>query len=70
MVVAVARRNNMVLEHAVEGRRFGDPLALIANARKARGVLGRSRQRSDIDNFMRNAWNWHERDVQPRSEAV
>jgi len=39
-------------------RREGDPAALVADARRAREVLGWTPQASDIDTIVRTAWTW------------
>lgn len=45
----------------VVARRVGDPSTLIAGSTKAKRVLGWSPRRTDIDQIIRDAWNWHER---------
>lgn len=40
-------------------RRAGDPPLLVASADKARRVLGWSPMHSDIDDILKNAWDWH-----------
>ncbi|MBX3242915.1 MAG: UDP-glucose 4-epimerase GalE [Acidobacteria bacterium] len=42
-------------------RREGDPSRLIANAEKARNVLGWQPKISDIEAIIETAWNWHTR---------
>ena len=58
---AVERRSGRPLVRRVEGRREGDPPALVAAADKARRVLGWAPVHSDIDNIIDTAWRWHER---------
>jgi UDP-glucose 4-epimerase len=43
------------------GRRAGDPPALVAEASRARQVLGWQPQLSDLDTIIRTAWAWHSR---------
>ena len=40
-------------------RRQGDPAKLIADAQKARNVLGFLPIHSDMDTIIKTAWNWH-----------
>jgi UDP-glucose 4-epimerase len=40
------------------GRRAGDPVAIYADLEKARSLLGWE-PRSDLDEIIRSAWNWH-----------
>jgi UDP-arabinose 4-epimerase len=40
-------------------RRAGDPPALVADARRARDVLGWQARLSDLDTIMATAWAWH-----------
>jgi UDP-glucose-4-epimerase GalE len=40
-------------------RRAGDPPALVADARRARDVLGWRARLSDLDTIMATAWAWH-----------
>jgi UDP-glucose-4-epimerase GalE len=42
-------------------RRPGDPPALVADASKAREMLGFSAQHSDLPNIAKTAWQWHNR---------
>ena len=65
---AVERRSGRALQRTVVGRREGDPPALVAAADKARRVLGWAPTQSDIDNIVRTAWLWHERDSVRRND--
>ena len=43
----------------LEPRRPGDPSRLVANAAKARAVLGWEPRHSDLESILRSAWDWH-----------
>ena len=45
----------------MQGRRAGDPSHLVADAAKARGVLGWQPQYPDIAAIIGSAWEWHSR---------
>jgi UDP-glucose 4-epimerase len=49
-------------------RRPGDPAALVASAEKAKQELGWEPIHSDLENIMRDAWNWHKSN--PRGYAT
>jgi UDP-glucose-4-epimerase GalE len=40
-------------------RRTGDPAVLVAEARRAREILGWTPKHSDISDIIRDAWRWH-----------
>ncbi|MGO8916475.1 MAG: UDP-glucose 4-epimerase GalE [Stellaceae bacterium] len=42
-------------------RRPGDPPALVADAARARAVLGWTPRQSDLDTILATAWAWHQR---------
>ena len=42
-----------------EGRRPGDPAALIASSEKAMEVLGWNPKHAAIEDIIGSAWNWH-----------
>ena len=44
----------------MEARRAGDPSRLVADARKAREVLGWNPKYPDLETIVRTAWKWHE----------
>ncbi|MGB1925249.1 MAG: GDP-mannose 4,6-dehydratase, partial [Rubripirellula sp.] len=44
----------------IGSRREGDPAELIADATKARDVLGWSPQYTDIQSIIETAWRWHQ----------
>jgi UDP-arabinose 4-epimerase len=58
----VVERARVVTGEAVpsveEGRRAGDPAVLVADARKARAVLGWEPVHSALDEILRTAWAW------------
>ncbi|WP_018664805.1 UDP-glucose 4-epimerase GalE [Heyndrickxia acidiproducens] len=41
-------------------RRAGDPSVLIASSDKAKRVLGWNPQKTDINQIIKDAWNWHQ----------
>ena len=43
----------------IEPRRPGDPSRLVANAAKARRLLGWEPLHSDLDSILHSAWEWH-----------
>lgn len=48
----------------IEGRRAGDPSHLVADAEKARSVLGWQPQQADLSTIIRTAWDWHTKNEQ------
>ena len=42
-------------------RRPGDPACLVADAARARKVLGWTPRRSDLDTVIADAWRWHQK---------
>lgn len=42
----------------IEGRRTGDPSSLVADAARARDVLGWTPVRSDLSSILRSQWEW------------
>lgn len=61
-IIEAARRvTGHPIPEQVVARRAGDPSTLIAGSAKAKRVLGWSPGRTDIDQIIRDAWNWHER---------
>jgi len=51
-------------------RRFGDPPVLVADASRARELLGWQLQVSDLDTILKTAWAWHSPGVQARQSAA
>jgi UDP-arabinose 4-epimerase len=70
-VIAAAER---ITGHRIprrEGpRRAGDPPVLVADASRAREVLGWTPRLSDLDRIIRTAWAWHCRDAGERQVAA
>ncbi len=56
---AVARVAGKPVPHRLAPRRAGDPAVLVADAGRARTVLGWTAGHSDIDTIIRTAWAWH-----------
>ena len=61
VVAAVERASGTRLRTREEGRRPGDPPLLVAQADKARELLGWSPQFDDLDTIVRSALNWERR---------
>jgi UDP-glucose 4-epimerase len=60
-VIETARRvTARDIEVRVEPARPGDPARLVADATKARAVLGWKTQYPDLESIVRTAWEWHE----------
>jgi UDP-glucose-4-epimerase GalE len=49
----------------MQGRRAGDPSHLVADAAKARAVLGWQPQHPDLAAILSSAWDWHVNHVNP-----
>jgi len=61
-VIEAARRvTGRPIEVAYAARRAGDPPALVADAAKARRVLGWQPAHADIDSIVRDAWGFEQR---------
>ena len=59
-VIETARRvTGRAVEARVEPARPGDPSRLVADASKAREVLGWQTQYPDLETIVRTAWDWH-----------
>lgn len=48
------------IPHTIGARRDGDPITLVANADKAREVLGWVPSQADIKNVVKSAWTWEQ----------
>lgn len=59
---AVEARSGKPMRRRIGDRRPGDPPALVADASKARDVLGWVPTRSSIENIVDTAWRWHEKE--------
>ena len=55
---AVDRVTNMKIERRLQGRRAGDPAALVADNRRALNLLGWKPQRDNLDGIVRDALAW------------
>ncbi|KRN88411.1 UDP-glucose 4-epimerase GalE [Ligilactobacillus ceti] len=49
------------IPYVVAPRRPGDPDSLVANARKARDVLGWEPEFDNLETIIATAWNWHQK---------
>lgn len=59
-VIEACRRVTGHAIPAVEGpRRAGDPSRLIADATKARTILGWTPEKAELEGIIRDAWEWH-----------
>jgi UDP-glucose 4-epimerase len=59
-VIDTARRvTGREIEARIEPARPGDPSRLVADASKAREVLGWQTQYPDLETIVRTAWDWH-----------
>jgi UDP-arabinose 4-epimerase len=66
IVSAVEKATGRAVPVRVVGRRAGDPAVLVADARRAEGVLGWRPRYSDLDTIVRDAVRWQLRtDVSP-----
>jgi UDP-glucose 4-epimerase len=60
-VIEAARKiTGRNIEAKIAPRRAGDPSRLVANAAKAREVLGWNPQFPEIEKIIESAWKWHE----------
>jgi len=61
-VIATAERITGLRANVVEeGRRAGDPPVLVADARRAAGVLGWTPKRPSLETIVADAWRWESR---------
>jgi UDP-glucose-4-epimerase GalE len=61
VIAAAERVTGRTIARREVGRRPGDPPALVADARRAREVLGWTPRLSDLDSIIATAWAWHRR---------
>src|SRR2546421_540173 len=60
-VIETARRvTGRQIEARIEPARPGDPSRLVADANKARSVLGWQPQLPELETIIRTAWDWHQ----------
>lgn len=60
MLAACEKATGLSIPHSIQGRRDGDPAALIASSEKAKSELGWKPQYSDINSMIADAWNWEQ----------
>jgi UDP-glucose-4-epimerase GalE len=61
VIAAAERVSGRPIARRETARRPGDPPALVADASRAREVLGWTPTHSDLDTILRTAWAWHDR---------
>ena len=61
VIEAVRRVTGRDFEVRIGPRRPGDPACLVADAARARKVLGWTPRRSDLDTVIADAWRWHQK---------
>jgi UDP-glucose 4-epimerase len=61
VLAAVERVTGMPVPVVYADRRPGDPANLVAEASRAREVLGWEPRRSKLDEMVGSAWRWRER---------
>jgi UDP-arabinose 4-epimerase len=62
VLAEIERVTGINVRASIEPRRPGDPPVLIANPRRAKERLGFSVPRSDLENIIRSAWAWHQKE--------
>ncbi|HMK67125.1 MAG TPA: GDP-mannose 4,6-dehydratase, partial [Stellaceae bacterium] len=70
VIAAAERVTGRRIAHRETARRPGDPPVLVADARRAREVLGWAPRLSDLDTIIKTAWAWHGRDPNERQRAA
>lgn len=70
VIAAVDRAVGQATPHSVGDRRAGDPPSLVADASRARSLLGWTAQRSDLDQIVRDAAAWHANQKYGRGAAA
>jgi UDP-arabinose 4-epimerase len=61
VIAAVERATGLRVPVREAARREGDPAALVADARKARETLGWKPRYAELDEIVRTAWAWHQK---------
>jgi UDP-arabinose 4-epimerase len=61
VIEAISRKAGKPLPVVYEGRRPGDPPALVGSAAKAKSVLGWKPAWANLQDIVETAWNWHAR---------
>ncbi len=60
-VVETARRvTGLPIDAKMAPRRAGDPSKLVADAKKAREILGWTPQYAELEKIIESAWAWHQ----------
>lgn len=60
VIETVRRVTNLEIKIRLEPARSGDPSRLVANAGKARAVLGWEPKHPELEAIIRSAWEWHQ----------
>jgi UDP-arabinose 4-epimerase len=60
---AIRRATGLEVPHRIAPRRAGDPALLVADASRARDVLGWRPRHDDLDEIIRTAWAWHQKAI-------
>jgi UDP-glucose 4-epimerase len=69
-VIDAARKiTGKQIESRIAPRRAGDPSRLVADAKKAREILGWNPEFPDIESIIESAWKWHEANPNGYEEA-
>lgn len=59
-IIDCARKvTNIDIKEKIGERRAGDPSKLIASSEKARKILGWNPTKTNVENIIKDAWNWH-----------
>ena len=61
VIETVARTTGMKVPFRTGSRRDGDPAVLIASSKSIRSKLGWTRERSELERIVTDAWAWHKR---------
>ena len=69
VIAAAERVTGRRIPRRETARRPGDPPALVADAARARAVLGWTPRHSDLDAMLATAWEWHRRRFAARQAA-
>jgi len=70
VIAAAERVTGRRIARRETARRAGDPPVLVADAHRAREVLGWAPRHSDLDTIIKTAWAWHGRDPNERQRAA
>ena len=63
VIAAAERATGLKAPVRETARRAGDPAALVADATRAREALGWRPQHADLDDMVRTAWAWHQKQI-------